>query len=135
MTIDNREYRDTIGQNYYIFDTSQGSSNDLIIECNFEGTAIARQELQTNSFWKVDFDDSDINSQIQNSSLQANLTNTSIFALNVNVSFIANNITSQITFDPMFQNEFTGLFQCHSTATTFNVMSPVSVNVTAGLYL
>ena len=135
ITIDGDEFRnyDAIGQNYYIFDPSQGSSNNLSIQCNFEGDSTDIQALQNNSFWKVAFNDPQIDSQVQNSSLEANLTDTLLTVSNVMVEFVANNFNTDITFDPMFEAGLTGLFQCHSSV-GFNVQSPVSVTITSGLY-
>ncbi len=124
----------TAGQNnYYIFDPLQGSSSDLSIECGFEGSSQEMDQLQSNSFWKVDFDNSTFNSLVQTTPLEANLTDINIVLGSVIVSFIAANASyASIEFDPNFNNELIGLYQCHSSV-GFPVQSPVSVNIIDGM--
>ena len=119
--------------NYYIFDPLQGSSSDLSIECGFEGTSQEMDQLQSNSFWKVDFDNSTFNSLVQTTPFEVNLTDVNVVLGSVTVSFIAANASyTSIEFDPNFNNELTGLYQCHSSV-GFPVRSPVSLNIINGM--
>lgn len=138
ITIDGQEFRGLSGQsgrNFYIFDPDEGSSIDLAVDCNFEGSSMEITQLQDNSFWKVAFDDAEIDLIVQNSPFEANLSD-SVFAIEgVNVSFMADSFDSTVTFDPMLTPSLTGEFQCHSSGSGggFSVQSPVAVNITTGV--
>ena len=138
MTVDGREFRALTGdtaRNYYIYDTLQGSSSDLNIKCSFEGDSNQVQVLQNNSFWRVSFTNSTVDSMIQSSMFLANLTDQD-FSLPttsglVNVSFVSGSAMTLVGFNPGFSGDLAGTFQCHSSA-TFSVDSPVSVIITTG---
>ena len=116
--------------NIYIFDDSQGSPSDLTIDCEFSGPA--SELLVNSSSWRVDFFNSTINGLIQAEPYEVSLVN-SEYKLptangDVNVSFIAGGVPTQVLFDPKFEPELAGIFQCHENISTFP-FGPVMVTV------